>query len=713
MTTTWELHQTWEDLRKHKMMNNWQRLQLAIAEGRRAWKAGTGAFSAWESTGGHDDSEYSPEEYGDYLLTSNAVYTCATIRAESLAPLPFRAYKLDDKGKKQEMADHAVQKLLRKVNDYWTMNRLLNMSEMSLCLWGKCFLAVERGSSTKGEPRELWWMKPTQVTVYPDPVNYIKGFEYTPMDGGKPIWFNPWEVIWLRYPNPLDEYSGLSPIAAARLAADIASAAGKSNKYLFDHGYQMGGIVTPKSGTTLTSDQAKEIEASLDKRFKGVDKAHRWGVFRFEAEMKQMSVTPKDAEFLGALNFSLEDVARAYKVPLDMVGGQRTYENVKNSDRALWMRAMQPESIFFASEFTEQLLPMYGKGRPDLIEADCSKVPAMQDDEGEVWDREQGQITVGAITINEWREKKGLDAVDWGNEWWAPMTSAPVRGTRAPVGTLPAQDLSIPAIRQVSRQRIIEFGSDEHERLWRRFERRSNKWEKAFKKAVVELLERQRDSVLDKLKAEKKDDERNDTRINLEDLFDFAAWVKRFRVVGRELIGEIVGDTGNEALDELEITSSFDLKQPAVVNFIEKRAQRFAEEVNESTWAALKKSLAEGIDNGEGLVKLMERVREVMEDRIRSSSETIARTEVIGAMNGGTLQAWKQCEVVNKKAWLAALDERTRDTHIQAHERYQAEPIDLEDEFVVGDGAGQAPGQIGLPEEDINCRCTMVPVVEQ
>ena len=98
-----------------------------------------------------------------------------------------------------------------------------------------------------------------------------------------------------------------------------------------------------------------------------------------------------------------------------------------------------------------------------------------------------------------------------------------------------------------------------------------------------------------------------------------------------------------------------------------------------------------------------------MADRIRSSKEVIARTEAIRAQNGGTLEAWKQSGVVESKTWLAALDERTRETHIEAH----GQTVPINADFIVGAGQGPAPGQIGIAEEDIQCRCTMTATLKQ
>jgi uncharacterized protein with gpF-like domain len=140
------------------------------------------------------------------------------------------------------------------------------------------------------------------------------------------------------------------------------------------------------------------------------------------------------------------------------------------------------------------------------------------------------------------------------------------------------------------------------------------------------------------------------------------------------------------------------------VRFLEGRAQRFAVEVNDTTWNELQTALGEGMTAGESIPELAERALAVMEGRIRSTPGTIARTEVIGANNGGTLLAWEQSDLVEEKTWLAALDDRTRDTHIDAH----GQTVKLNEDFKVGAGKGPHPGAIGIAEEDIACRCAMI-----
>jgi HK97 family phage portal protein len=702
-------------------MNLWKRAQAAY----RAFVLGPGVVEQADIAWGHDDSQFSPPEYGDYIATSNGVYACASLRADLLSSVSLKLYK-QRRGASVEITAGLLYDLLHRVNPYWTLNRLVQMMELSLCLWGEVFLFLERGPTTKGMPKEIWWGRPDRVSIIPDVNNYIAGYLYDPANGEDPIPFRPWEVIWLRYPNPLDEFSGLSPLAAARVAADYATDAMRSNRNLFANGLQMAGALFPKANQKLSPEAARELEMVLDRRFKGVDKAHRWGVFRFEADVKEFGISPKDAEFLGGMQWALEDICRAYKVPLDLVGGQRTYENVGAAERAVWIRCIAPEARFIGMELTEHLLPMF-PGQADVAEFDLSDVEALQEAEGERWTRAKEEIAAGTLLINEWRDEQGREPVPWGSVWWASSSLTPISSAEKPKPeplpispalvdakaeppALPApedegaeEDGEMPSPARTLRRRAIEYGSPEHEFLCQRWNRRAESKERRFGAVVADLMRRQRDSVLSRLRQPKRDIESAAA-----EPFDLAEWTKRFRQEVRAVLRDIIGEAGTEALEDLGLALPFDLSSAEVVRFLEGRAQRFAKTVNETTWRQLKNDLGEGIEKGESVDELAARVERVMDSRIRSSAETIARTEVLGAASGGTLQAWRQSGVVVGKRWVATLDSRARDDHRDAH----GQAVKLDADFKVGNSRGPAPGQMDSAEGSVNCRCTMIAVLE-
>jgi HK97 family phage portal protein len=367
---------------------------------------------------GHDDSTFAPEEYGDLLATSNEIFACATLRARLMSTIDLQIFR--GRGQKKKLADNSpAAKLLRYVNPFWTQKRLARMDELSMCLWGKSYWAIEK---VNGQPKEIWWLKPSRVRPVLDPEKYIKHFLYEPLDGTQPLKFNNDEIVWFRYPNPLDEFGAISPIVAAKLAAENASSMMKSNRNLFTNGLQMGGVVVPRDKVTFTEDQATDLQYALDKRFKGVDKAHKWAVLRYEAELKSMNVSPRDAEFLGGLKLTLKQIANAYGVPVPLLNDMEgaTLTNSREYQSILWTNALKPDAELRAEEIEEQFLPLF-RGEVDHCAFDFSTVEALQEAKSESWTRERQAIDIGRHTINEIRAANGEPPVPWGDVWWAPV----------------------------------------------------------------------------------------------------------------------------------------------------------------------------------------------------------------------------------------------------------------------------------------------------
>ena len=709
---------------------------MTTAERIRAWfrqfVLGPGVVEPWEAVQGHDNTTYTPPEYGDYIATSNGVYACASLRAKMLSGLPLKLYRNGRNGKTDVSGGPEVQ-LLQKVNPFWTFGRLIEMTELSLCLWGEAFWFMERGQGGRSKPREIWWGRPDRVKVVPHVTDYISGFLYEPILGQAPLAFSTQEVVWLRYPNPIDEYSGLSPLAAARLGADLSSAAMVSNRNIFRNGNQMAGFIAPKAanGGYMTPQQAEDVSDLLGRRFKGVDNAHRVGVLRFDAQFQNVSFTPKDAEFLGALRWSLGEISRAYGVPPELVGDHEnaTYSNMEQAYKAVWETTMLPECRFIASEITEQLLPMFGTATDTFVEFDTSEVSALQPDETAEWTRSKEQITVGVITINEWREEQGKDPLPWGDVWWGPSSLTPIETSEQPEpepppmaieAVPPAQieapqeepeepepEEAVPPEPRMYRRRAVDFDGEQHRALWQRFVTKATKWEERIGNMTRSLWIRQRDSVNSGI--------RNVTR-SVDAPYDRARWRREFAAAMRRILIEIAEEEGQAALAGLGIDLVINIARPGMAQFIADRALQFATDTDRTTWDRLIVILQNGTAEGMSTVELQAAIEAQYAEWAGWRAEAIARTETIGALNGARQQATDQAVadlgVKIKKTWITALDDRVRGNdakdeydHVSAHNQsvYSNEAFDVSGESLMypGDRAGSA-GNV------INCRCSTV-----
>lgn len=390
----------------------------------RAWPVGKGELVAPDYAYGHDQSEFSPEEYGNYAATSNEIYSVVALRARMMSKLRLQFFH-GDGAEKREDTTHPAVRQFRSVNPFWTSARLARMDEFCMGLWGETYWALEPGR--RGQPGEIWWLKPSRVKPVPHETGYIQAYAYHSVSG-EIITFKPDEICWFRYPNPIDEFSPLSPLAAARLAADTGAAMANSNQALFKRGLQIAGLIVPPADkVTFSKEQAQELERDLERRFTGADKAHRWAVLRYEAQFKQMAITNRDAEFAAGLNISFRQVCRAYGIPSTLLNDleNATLSNTRDLERMAWDTTLISDADFRAEEIREQYLTRF-PGGPDHCEYDYTQVSALQESATESWTREAQALDRGALTINEWRRSKGMPDVPWGDKPYLPVNKAPV-----------------------------------------------------------------------------------------------------------------------------------------------------------------------------------------------------------------------------------------------------------------------------------------------
>lgn len=125
--------------------------------------------------------------------------------------------------------------------------------------------------------------------------------------------------------------------------------------------------------------------------------------------------------------------------------------------------------------------------------------------------------------------------------------------------------------------------------------------------------------------------------------------------------------------------------------------------VSDEIWEHARGQLVEGLQSGESIPQLRKRVQAAT-GLSRPRAEQIARTEVIGAQNRGSLEQMKAAGYPATKQWLAIIDHRTRQSHAAANHQ----EVQLEEKFSVGGVAMDGPHDpFAPPGETISCRCTL------
>jgi len=156
------------------------------------------------------------------------------------------------------------------------------------------------------------------------------------------------------------------------------------------------------------------------------------------------------------------------------------------------------------------------------------------------------------------------------------------------------------------------------------------------------------------------------------------------------------------------------IDQQEVLDALEDEAFLFAESISETTAEALREELIEGMQNGESISELQDRIEEIYDGWDGYRAERIARTESARAYSKGHIEAWRSTGVVKNKVWVAAsnacpfcLD--MDGTTVELDDTFMDEGDTQDVEFGGNEiSMSQDYGDVGGPPLHPNCRCAMV-----
>lgn len=227
-----------------------------------------------------------------------------------------------DKEVRTALRDHPVTKMLGKgasgrPNPWTTSGNFLAGFGIDLDLTGNSYSLKVRDPRTL-EPAWLIRLRPDWVKVVPDERVGIQAYAYRRdgLDGGRQL-FAPSEIVHLKYPSPLDDRVGWSPLRSMAYATELGQEIRRFQWQFFEQGARMDGVIQGAQ----TTDQASEVyDMMVENYHKGAETAWLPLVLPGGYTWQPTQQTAKDFEFAALAQFSQEDVAEGYGVPLALLG---------------------------------------------------------------------------------------------------------------------------------------------------------------------------------------------------------------------------------------------------------------------------------------------------------------------------------------------------------------------------------------------------------
>ena len=202
-----------------------------------------------------------------------------------------------------------------------------------------------------------------------------------------------------------------------------------------------------------------------------------------------------------------------------------------------------------------------------------------------------------------------------------------------------------------------------HDRIFNALFKRLEPHEAKFATMLKGVWEQERKIIISNLKklkksyspATQKDPEDTVDQI----LYPTVEFEKELSDEAKALFILIMDEAGQEELASLGIDIAFDVHNPEVTKWLEEYTPMFSKRLEEVNIEKLRKELIEGLEKGENIRKLSERVNKTYDNWNKVRSKDISQNQVLRASNQANLESYKQSGVVHKKEWITHFTDGT------------------------------------------------------
>lgn len=242
-----------------------------------------------------------------------AVFACVRIRSSVVANMPLKIKRRIDDRVREDAKDHSVSKLFSvRPNSWQTPSAFKRMMETHLLLRGNAYAMIVR---SMGEVLALIPLHPDRVEVK-QLHDLSMVYVYTRPDGSK-ITLKQEDVFHL-IGLTLDGFKGVSVLKYARETIGLSLAMEEHGATTFKNGARPSSVL--RHPRTLGKEASENLRASLDAYRTGGENEGKTLILEEDMELKAITMTAEDTQWIESRKFSRSDIAMFFGVPPHMIG---------------------------------------------------------------------------------------------------------------------------------------------------------------------------------------------------------------------------------------------------------------------------------------------------------------------------------------------------------------------------------------------------------
>ena len=563
--------------------------------------------------------------------------------------------------------------------------------------------------------------------------------------GGKTEKLLPAQIVRLRNWNPYDEHRGLGDYRAVHIAAEADWLAAKFSRNLMANNGDTSRIISVKGG--MPDDTQRQM---LIREFKARREASQRGqnrdvVVGGDVELHNAELAAVDESFIGQRLENRHEIYIGLGVPPSMCDIKASYSIGSASDMfQLLINTCIPVGGKFCGSLERLIYRMTGE-RVE-VGLNWDEHPCMQEVRKERLDAiaklaAQGMpmeqineyLALGLVKYPGWDTgylpiniqpvlnpdgevaataqpddfTEPLDGDDDGEDHGGQPGPLNDGGDTPKDGDAPEVKAMLAALR--GRCCPQHKAGGKNKQLWQAHMQLRSAAIKQYQGKVGKLINQYRGTALKKLQAAHT--QKDLVAKSLVDvIFDAAGFGADLRKSLDPVHRAVLQRAGEELFTEIgRADDPWKMAPGTVSRFIQGR-DKLLEKVGATAQAQLNTALQAGIEAGETTEQLTERVKGVFNSLANAEAKRIAMTETAAAYGFSRHQAMTDAGI-EYKSWVSSHGPTVRPAHAEAEERYQDNPIPVDQPFEVDGEQLMYPGDpAGEPGNVINCHCIQIAV---
>jgi HK97 family phage portal protein len=279
--------------------------------------------------------------------------------------------------------------------------------------WGNCYAEIVK--TGYGEVRELWPIPPNKIVK----MDFIDGtLFYEIRIGNENKWLSRDKVLHIPGLG-FDGFIGYSPIAMARKSIGLGMAMETFGSRYFGSGTHPGVIVSHPGQLSATAHE--NLKKSLTESYSGLGNTHRLMLLEDAMKIEKIGIPPEESQFLESRQFQIPEIARWFNLPPHKLKDltKSSFNNIESEQISFVTDSILPWLIRFEQNFNMQLLTpgqyrerLYFKHIVEgLLRGDAKS-------RAEFYAKMFG---IGAMSVNDIREKEDMDPVEGGDVHLVPL----------------------------------------------------------------------------------------------------------------------------------------------------------------------------------------------------------------------------------------------------------------------------------------------------